>query len=315
MKTITGFCDPAEAQPNLSQSRNMTVVEDAPVRSLVQVRFGNGRTLIYYNDRFRLNKGDYVYVSGRMAGEPARVVSVTTRFRIHTSDYEKVLYRLDFDFHGTFVPSDCEGYMQSVGDCALTTEQVRSWVIPPRVMPKRPVPVRLTDRPNPGLVFIDEEDELVTGEGYEFYLDELEACPDMEPKILARGREYHEEHQVRYLEIRGSSVTAFVQGSKWYEIDLRLENGYVSDLYCDCPYPGLCKHAAAVALLLRELLDVELRDLIMADPEAPEELEERETPVAKEETEVSEEREERLILIEHSFFMSLLEKRRGEISV
>ena len=28
----------------------------------------------------------------------------------------------------------------------------------------------------------------------------------------------------------------------------------MSDMYCECPYPGLCKHNLAVLITLRELL-------------------------------------------------------------
>lgn len=38
---------------------------EIPVKSLVQVRFPNGRKLAYYNDRFDLSCGDAVYVSGK----------------------------------------------------------------------------------------------------------------------------------------------------------------------------------------------------------------------------------------------------------
>lgn len=58
--------------------------------------------LAYYNDRFDLNEGDVVYVSGKLADEPGVVVSVTTKFRIHTSDYERVLSLLDLTIHGSF---------------------------------------------------------------------------------------------------------------------------------------------------------------------------------------------------------------------
>ena len=36
-------------------------------------------------------------------------------------------------------------------------------------------------------------------------------------------------------------------------VDFHYENGLVTDLFCDCPYPCLCKHAVAVVLNLRML--------------------------------------------------------------
>ena len=35
--------------------------------------------------------------------------------------------------------------------------------------------------------------------------------------------------------------------------NFRLNGNLMREMYCDCPYPGLCKHLLAVAVTLREL--------------------------------------------------------------
>ena len=38
------------------------------------------------------------------------------------------------------------------------------------------------------------------------------------------------------------------------QINFRLEGDIMTEMYCDCPYPGLCKHLLAVALTIRALV-------------------------------------------------------------
>lgn len=215
----------------------------APIKSLVKIRFESRHApLAYYNDRFDLHTGDVVYVSGSMAGEPGVIVSVTTKFRIHTSDYERVLALLDLTLHGSFTRI-CDK-MVSLGEIALSPEQFGSWVTPPK-------------EPGTG----QEEDEVISGEGYTIDINDPEACEDLSPKIAERAVNYCKEGRVRYLCIRGGVGRAYVEGSKWYRVDFRFCDGVMTDLYCDCPYPELCKHEAAVALTLRVLLHApQLRD-------------------------------------------------------
>ena len=102
MRRMIGFM--ASNEPKTETPVAPTTIRSmTPVKSLVKVRFENhSMPLAYYNDRFDLQEGDVVYVSGKLAGEPGVVVSVTTKFRIHTSDYERVLSLLDLMEAGAF---------------------------------------------------------------------------------------------------------------------------------------------------------------------------------------------------------------------
>ena len=118
--------DPKSETPSVPS----TIRSITPVKSLVKVRFEcHSMPLAYYNDRFDLQEGDVVYVSGKLAGEPGVVVSVTTKFRIHTSDYERVLSLLDLTIHGSF--TGVRDKMVSFDQIAITPEQFAGWVTPP----------------------------------------------------------------------------------------------------------------------------------------------------------------------------------------
>lgn len=73
-----------------------------PVRSLVSVRFiQDGRAFTYYNDKFALEVGDHVFVSGQLAGQLGIVEKVTTRFKINLADYQRVISKASAAIHGT----------------------------------------------------------------------------------------------------------------------------------------------------------------------------------------------------------------------
>lgn len=219
----------------------------APVKSLAKVLFPDGRSFYYYNDLFALKRGDLVFVSGKLAGLPGHVVKVTTKFKINLSDYEKVLACPDLRIRGEY--RRFKDKMISFDESAVSPEQFRSWAIAP----------------------ISEEaaSEVVCGEGFEVTLSELEKCEEIAEPVLSRAIGYLEEGRVTYLALRGEQGTAFVAGTTNYEVRFRLKNGTVTELYCDCPYPGLCKHAIAVLItlrgLLRELEDEDFRCLTALD--------------------------------------------------
>ena len=121
-----------------------------PVRSLVQVRFeGDGRVLTYYNDRFQLAPGDRVFVSGKLAGKPGTVESVTTKFKINLTNYERVISMAKLEIHGHY--ERIIDKMVSYDSVAFSANQFRAWCLPPE----------------------SEEDEIVAGEGYEIILKDL----------------------------------------------------------------------------------------------------------------------------------------------
>ncbi len=204
-----------------------------PVRSVVEVYFiGDGRTFPYYNDRFDLKVGDVVFVSGKLAGKMGIVKSVTAKFKVDLSYYKKVVSRPEFRLSGTFAP--IAGMMVSFdGGAAPDAGLFREWVKPP-----------LPD---------DTEHEVVYGEGYAFCLEKFHLDEDVDPDVFSRAIRYCEEGKVRFLSLKDGVGTAFVEGSVWYEVNFRYCGGRISDMYCDCAYPGLCKHNLAALILLRAL--------------------------------------------------------------
>ena len=234
MKNVIGFGREEEKGGKVQQEVERDIT-NAPIRSLVQVRFaGVDRCYTYYNDRFDLRPDDMVFVSGKLSDRPGIVESVNYKFKINLADYERVIARPDVKMSGTYFP--VMDKMVSYDPNAVSPDTFRSWVKPP----------------------IDEDDEdklrFVMGEGYKFELERFYEDDDVNPEVFQRALDYCNGGRVRYLAVQDGVGTAFVEGSKWYEINFRYEDGYISDLYCECPYSGLCKHNLAVLISLRDLL-------------------------------------------------------------
>ena len=239
MKRMIGFMAHNETKAE-TPAVPAAVRTNTPVKSLVKIRFdSHSMPLAYYNDRFDLQEGDVVYVSGKLAGEPGVVISVTTKFRIHTSDYERVLALLDLTIHGSF--TRVRDKMVSFDEIAITPEQFGCWVTPPED------PKKKKDEE-------EDEDEVISGEGYTIDINNIEACEDITSVIAERAVNYCSEGRVRYLCIQNGVGCAYVEGSKWYRVDFRFSEGMMTDIYCDCPYSELCKHEVAVAITLKMLL-------------------------------------------------------------
>lgn len=236
MRRMIGFMTDNEPKAEVS-SVSAAIRGITPVKSLVKVRFGcRSMPLAYYNDRFDLQEGDVVYVSGKLAGEPGVVVSVTTRFRIHTSDYARVLSLLDLTIHGSFTV--VQDKMVSFDPIAITPEQFGGWVTPPK---------------DPKEKKDEDEDEVISGEGYTIDINDIGASEDITSAIAERAVRYCAEGRVRYLCVRNGVGRAYVEGTKWYRVDFHFDGSMMTDIYCDCPYSDLCKHEVAVALTLRVL--------------------------------------------------------------
>ena len=223
-----------------------------PVRSLVRVRFEDfDRELAYFNDRFDLSCGDRVFVSGKLAGKPGFVTSVTTKFKIKMSDYhyEKVIALAQTPIHGAYKP--VADKMLSYDSAALSPEAFRTWVLPPEDD---------TD---------DPDDEVIYGDGYEIPLDDPHRGEEVEHATFERALEYCRTGKIGYVSVRNGIGRAFVQGSKWYELEFRIRNNAIEEAYCDCPFPGLCKHLLAVAIMLSVINrngDIDLdRDFVLID--------------------------------------------------
>ena len=67
--------------------------------------------------------------------------------------------------------------------------------------------------------------------------------------ILERGYDYYLENMVENIDISEDIIRADVIGSEDYEVEISVNNGEVTDMYCSCPYAldgKNCKHMAAV---------------------------------------------------------------------
>ena len=67
--------------------------------------------------------------------------------------------------------------------------------------------------------------------------------------ILERGYDYYLENAVENIGISEDIIRADVIGSEDYEVEISVNNGEVTDMYCSCPYAldgKNCKHMAAV---------------------------------------------------------------------
>ena len=237
MKSILGF---GIGETPASENVTVTPKEELhPVRSLVSVRFlQDGRTLTYYNDSFALAVGDRVFVSGKLAGQPGIVEKVTTRFKINLADYQRVISKANTEIHGTY--EAVLDKMVSYDRTAMSPENFRSWILPPAHW----------DGDGSG----EESDEIIIGDGYELDISDLEKNEDVSAAVLGRAVDYCCSGKVAYISVQNSIGTAYIEGSDWYEVNFRLQGEMMSEMYCDCPYPGLCKHLLAVAMTVRALV-------------------------------------------------------------
>ena len=76
--------------------------------------------------------------------------------------------------------------------------------------------------------------------------------------ILERGYDYYCENAVENIDVSADTVRADVIGTEDYEVEISLDNGEVTDMYCSCPYADNgrnCKHMAAVLFEWTEVQD------------------------------------------------------------
>ena len=67
--------------------------------------------------------------------------------------------------------------------------------------------------------------------------------------ILERGYDYYCDGAVENMEVGHDDIQADVVGTEDYEVEISLNDGEVTDMYCSCPYAAggnNCKHMAAV---------------------------------------------------------------------
>lgn len=204
-----------------------------PVSSIVQVRFPDaGIALSYYNDKFNLKVGDFVFVDGKYAGIRGRIENVTTHFKVKLDDYKRVLSVADVKVMGNFYQAN--NHIISFEKSALLYEQVRSWFFPP----------------------VPEDAEYIVGYDDESFDLHDPADFPVGSQIIERGIDYYHSNKVLCLALDGTHGHAIVEGTKTYELEFEYIDGRISNLICDCPYGANCKHMVAAMLQLRETLSV-----------------------------------------------------------
>ena len=75
-------------------------------------------------------------------------------------------------------------------------------------------------------------------------------------KGYVRGYDYYCDGAVENMEVGHDDILADVVGTEDYEVEISLNDGEVTDMYCSCPYAAggnNCKHMAAVLYLLEDL--------------------------------------------------------------
>ena len=80
--------------------------------------------------------------------------------------------------------------------------------------------------------------------------------------ILMRGKKYFEEGRVCRIQHSNTTYFACVKGTEYYEVEITVEEGNVTEMFCNCPYAETdnCKHMAAVLCAL-ETENVEIEEL------------------------------------------------------
>lgn len=161
---------------------------------------------------------------------------LTTRFKINLADYQRVISKAAA-VHGVYEP--VLDKMASFDRASMTTNEFGTWIMPPADAEKAD----------------DVKDnKIVTGEGYELSLCELENSDEVSRVVLERAVDCCRSGRVAFIAVGGGTGTAFVEGTAWYEVNFRLDGDTMTYMFCDCPYPGLCKHLLAVALTIRTLV-------------------------------------------------------------
>lgn len=233
-KSPIGFCS---SEKRVEQKDRQVVVEMrenvVPKASVVTVYFPHrGTGWSYYNDKYDLKVGDYVYVDGKLEGYRGQVTEVNYSFKIKLSDYKRVIGLVDTDIKGDFY---------FAGSHAVTFD-------------KNAIPYRKVIE---WFKHCKYDDDVVSGSDdvYAFPLRDLSKMKISE-QTAERGHEYYMESRVRYVELDNCKGRAIVDGRDVYEIEFELSEGEIRNLNCSCFANGKCKHEFAAMLQLRETLDL-----------------------------------------------------------
>ena len=228
-----GFTAGGAESAEQENTSHAAALQTKPRKSVAEVYFEEShRTLAYYNDRFDLHEGDWVYVDGKLAGQRGRVTQVNYSFKIKLSEYKRVIAVVDTNVHGQFFFAG--SHFVTFDRAALPTDQIALWFKAPE-----------TD-----------------GEVYESGSDDAgfaladPAGMHISAAVAERGQEYYFENRVRYICIDGTKGYAITEGTKPYEVEFEYVDGMVYNLTCDCFCSYACKHEFAAMLQLRETLGI-----------------------------------------------------------
>ncbi|MBQ2780234.1 MAG: hypothetical protein IJF42_01575 [Clostridia bacterium] len=211
--------------------RQLLIAPSSLSATLVQVYFpADNVTLAYYNDSFKLHKGDIVFVDGKFEGKRGLVTEVNHNFKIRASDYKRVIAVADMQVHGEFFAAG--SHFVTFDRDTLPPEKIITWYKAPT---------------KEGDDFISSSDDTA------FPLDKL-ADMNIDPAVAERGYEYYCENRVQYLCVDGTKGYAIVEGRDNYEVEFTLKDGVVSHLLCPCFCHYTCKHEFAAMLQLKDLL-------------------------------------------------------------
>lgn len=232
MKKYTiGFNTKIEKEPETDIPMEVCKGVVEPKKSVVQVYFPHrGMGWAYYNDRFDLKVGDYVYVEGKLEGYRGQVTEVNYSFKIKLSDYKKVIAVIDTNVVGDVYLVG--SHVVSFDRNALPFSKVRTWYNAPE----------------------NEEDyEVGNDDSFSFPLDDLTKM-NVAHAVADCGGRYYANNSVIFIEIDGTKGRAIVEGSENYEIEFNYSEGEISNLKCSCFCSYTCKHEFAAMLQLQESL-------------------------------------------------------------
>ncbi len=231
-KSPIGFClnEKHETEEVVIERGEEAII---PRASVVSVYFPHrGREWSYYNDRFDLKVGDYVYVEGKLEGYRGQVTKVNYSFKIKLSDYKKVIGVVDTDIKGDFYLAG--SHMITFDRNVIPYQKVLAW-----------------------FKAFEDDGDVVSGndDTYGFALNDLSKMK-ISDEAAEKGHEYYMESRVRYIETDNGRGRAIVEGSDVYEIEFEFSDGEIRNLNCSCFANGKCKHEFAAMLQLRETLDI-----------------------------------------------------------
>ncbi len=77
-----------------------------------------------------------------------------------------------------------------------------------------------------------------------------------ESHILSRGESYYRENRILDIWHQDNLITAYIDGSEIYRVELKVDDKEILNSYCSCPYSEdgefMCKHIAAILYHLKE---------------------------------------------------------------